>query len=381
MRRVLLRSISLILFLSVCLGPVRAEGRESLSLTFVGDIMAHDENYRMKDFNAIYADVRSYFLNDDLTFGNLEFPVNEDLPFAGYPLFNARLPYVRAALDAGFDVFSLANNHSRDKGELGILKTLGSLILLKEERRGEMYYSGVRGDTAKPFAPAVIYKNGFKIGFLAVTQFLNVKQAVPYVQVVDYLNKEQSERFIEWVRSIAPRYDLLVLSYHGDIEFKLSPSPAKQAFFRALARSGVNIIWAHHPHVLQPYEWIDAGGSRRLIMYSLGNFVSGMGVYVNGERPEREIAFTGDSWLLSVKATRNPEGGVELAAADPVFITSFRDPSGEIVVRRLETLAEAPLPEKWKKFYQARLRIMKKFQNEMQAYLVPEKPKEKKNTP
>jgi hypothetical protein len=39
------------------------------------------------------------------------------------------------------------------------------------------------------------------------------------------------------VKEVAPRYDLLVLSYHGDSEFNLRPNPDKQAFFRALVRN------------------------------------------------------------------------------------------------------------------------------------------------
>ncbi len=42
-----------------------------------------------------------------------------------------------------------------------------------------------------------------------------------------------------------------------------------------MASWGANVIIGHHPHVLQPMEWIDnTDGSRTLVAYSLGNFIS-----------------------------------------------------------------------------------------------------------
>jgi poly-gamma-glutamate capsule biosynthesis protein CapA/YwtB (metallophosphatase superfamily) len=366
--------VLIIAFAFTAAADADADEEARLELTFAGDIMAHDANYRTSDYNAIYADVAPLLQADDLTFGNLETPVNEDLKYAGFPLFNVHLAYARAAVTAGFDVFALANNHSRDKGDLGMLKTLSALVLLRDETKEGVWYSGVRGDPARPFAPVTIYRNGFKIGFLAVTQFLNVQQAAPYVQVVNYSSKAEARQFIDWVKSIAPQYDLLVLSYHGDLEYKLAPSPAKVEFFRALARAGVNIVMGHHPHVVQPYESVAVNGARRLIMYSLGNFVSGMGLTYAGARPENPMAFTGDSFLLPVRIVRASAGGVDVAPGEPVFITSFSETNGDIVVKRLEPLASG-LPEgKWRDYYLARLALMRKFVAEMASYIPSEKP-------
>jgi hypothetical protein len=343
-----------------------------LELTFAGDIMAHDVNFRTSDFNAVYDDVRDRLTRDDLSFGNLETPVNEDVKYAGYPLFNVHLSYARAAVNAGFDVFALANNHARDKGEAGMLKTLSALVLLREETHDGVWYSGLRGDPRRPFAPVTIYKNGFRIGFLAATQFLNIGQAEPYALVVDYLNKAAAERFIAWIKTVAPLYDVFVLSYHGDLEYKLAPSPAKQEFFRALTRAGVTIVWSHHPHVVQPYETVTVDGARRLIMYSLGNFVSGMGVYYVGRRPEDPLAYAADSFLLPVTVTRNAAGAADAAAGDPILITSWTAPNGDVLVRRLEPLAEN-ITGRLRPYYQTRLALMKKVLLEMPSYLVPDK--------
>ncbi len=369
----LFRRIAFLLFFLPAAVTVFADSGK-LELTFAGDIMSHDVNYKTSDFDAVYDDVRDRLLRDDLSFGNLETPVVEDRPYSGFPFFNIHLEYARAAVKGGFDVFALANNHTRDQRELGMLKTLSSLILLREETKGGVWYSGVRGDPKKPFEPITIERNGFRIGYLAVTEFLNDRQAAPYAHVVEYKNKADADRFIEWVKTVAPRYDLFILSYHGDVEYKLTPDPRKQEFFRALARAGVGIVWGHHPHVVQPYEYVESGGVRRLIMYSMGNFVSGMGVYFIGGKPDAPRAWTADSFLLPVTVTRNAAGVAEAAAGEPILITSFTAANGDILVRKLETLAAGEAPGRWLPYYRARLALMKKFLGEMPSYLVPRKP-------
>ena len=325
MKAGLFRPICFFVFSLAVVVPAPAEDGK-LALTFAGDIMAHDVNYKTSDYNAVYDDVRDLLLRDDLSFGNLEAPVNEDRPYSGFPFFNIHLEYARAAVTGGFDVFSLANNHARDQKDLGMLKTLSSLILLREEAKGGVWYSGVRGDPARPFAPVTIEKNGFRIGFLSVTEYLNNRQTAPYANIVDFRKEAEAARFVAWVKTIAPRYDLFILAYHGDVEYKLSPSPEKVEFFRSLARAGVGIVWGHHPHVIQPYEYVETDGVRQLIMYSMGNFVSGMGVRTVGGNPGAPRAWAADSFLLPVTVTRTGSGRADVEAGEPILITSFSAP-------------------------------------------------------
>ena len=64
-------------------------------------IMAHNENFRMKDYNKIYTDILNITQNDDLTFCNLETPVDNSIPYETYPTFNVQSPYLEAAVNAG----------------------------------------------------------------------------------------------------------------------------------------------------------------------------------------------------------------------------------------------------------------------------------------
>ena len=73
------RALPLLLVLLVA--PfARAVPTESLRLSFVGDLMAHNVNYEMKDYDRIYDGIRDLFLLDDLTFANLEIVIDPSRP-------------------------------------------------------------------------------------------------------------------------------------------------------------------------------------------------------------------------------------------------------------------------------------------------------------
>ena len=53
------------------------------------------------------------------------------------------------------------------------------------------------------------------------------------------------------------------------------PGKYQRSLARSLAGAGADIIAGHHPHVVQPVEWISVPGRDRptLVAYSLGNFI------------------------------------------------------------------------------------------------------------
>ncbi|RPJ07902.1 MAG: CapA family protein [Spirochaetaceae bacterium] len=359
---------ALIIILALAL-QTQAFGQNSLSLSFVGDIMAHDVNFQMYDFSEIYRRVSDVFLRDDLTFGNLEFPIIDDMPFSTYPIFNVKQAYVQAAVTAGFDVFSLANNHITDKGDLGVLKTLTSLLMLKERADGRFFFSGIRGNPQKPFVPEVIYRNGFKIGFIAATQFLNNPQYTPYVNVVDIKSQDRIDEFLAWVKTTASQYDLFIVSFHGDIEYVQTPDSKKQRFFRQLIEAGADIVWGHHPHVLQPYELVKINGQDKLIMYSTGNFISGQTSWLSMDMANSARAFTGDSAIFQVRVTRHGNSSPFIAGVIPILISNYKNPEKGVIVDRTELLAGYALPGNWQEYFRTRLSVMRDFFNNMANYI------------
>ena len=71
--------------------------------------------------------------------------------------------------------------------------------------------------------------------------------------------------------------DCVIVSIHWGVEDNFKPNTDQKRKAKLMADNGVDVIIGHHPHVLQPLEWIDrADGGKTLCMYSLGNFLSGM---------------------------------------------------------------------------------------------------------
>ena len=112
---------------------------QTLSLLFLGDIMAHAENFKMQDFNKIWTEVKPIFSKCDFVFGNIESPVDDRRPFSSYPEFNMKNSYPKAMIDAGINVFSLANNHTNDQKIDGILQTF--LWAETNENSNKIYFS------------------------------------------------------------------------------------------------------------------------------------------------------------------------------------------------------------------------------------------------
>ena len=329
---------------------------DELTLAFAGDIMAHPINYTKRPYSAIYEAVSPVLRASDLAFANLELTIDPALPLAGWPRFVVHADYIQAAIDAGFNVFSDANNHIYDYGAQGVESTYRVMEGLA--RTENVHFSGIRPNPETPMRPVTIERGGFRIGYLAITEFLNYGLRSDLVNVVDYRDAAERERFISYLRTITKEYDLFILSVHGGVEYDLTPEPAKRKFFHEAVEAGVGIVWSQHPHVLEPWEVVTVDGLRRLIIYSNGNFISGQTSEINPETPWVARSFTGDSAIFRVRVGR-VDGGASVLSVDPLLISNYKNREGEMVVRPLAQLAACGLPEPWSAYYRYRYQEMR----------------------
>ena len=130
-------------------------GRPSLLLSFVGDIMHHEENAAMPDYDRLYDSVRHPLQVDDLTFANIEFPVDPSREPAGYPAFNGTAAYLEAAIRGGVDVLALANNHSFDMGRAGVTST--QEVVAEMRLSAAVHENGLRAVPRQPIGPNRLY--------------------------------------------------------------------------------------------------------------------------------------------------------------------------------------------------------------------------------
>lgn len=334
---------------------------DTVTLTFAGDIMAHDVNYRMADYDRIYDDVRDFLKRDDLSFANLEFPVDDTAPYSTYPLFNVQTPYVEAAIRGGFDAFSLANNHSNDRGRRGLVQTWAAAADLN--RRYGVLFHGLRvGDAGD--LPAVRVVRGVRVGLMAQTNLLNSPvglERIRFAGWIDWFRRQpdpaRREEILEEVRRVARQVDLMVVSLHDGVEYQSGPQPEQREFYQRLRQAGAHVVWVHHPHVLNPWQRVGEG----LVLYSMGNFISGQRHMLGPRQYDEYRAERGDGALVRVRFRRGEDGRWRMADPEVQFVTHYRESGVGWVVRRLPELLSALEPaDPWLEYYRYRYRAMQR---------------------
>ena len=351
-----------------------------LVLTFAGDLMAHTVNFDMKNYDLIYKDVEKILHNDDLSFVNIETPVCDALPLSTYPSFNVHTPYLRAAAQAGFDVLSFANNHTNDHGTTGIDGTLASVRTVQKERAAAdilppfLAFSGLKDSENDHIQVTPLSYKGWNILFCSVTEILNSYDASKNRLYYSAPTKQGRAALLALIKEARNRYpcDLFVLGLHlNEPEYGRTVSNAKKAWFKQLGEAGIDIIWAHHPHVMQSWETITV--ERPLVlqeaiiseqckvfcMYSMGNFISGQRWHTRYDDPAFYREYTGDAVLLQLTCTRNKAGRADFLVS-PLLITQYNEPAYPVVKRFTQEWIET-LNQKEKKYFKKRFELMQDY--------------------
>jgi len=309
-------------------------------ITAVGDVMLHRavktsaRDHATRDnhggYDWVWADVRDAVQTADLALANLESPVAPHSHRGIWgEVFNAS-PLVLDSLDhTGFDLLTFANNHTFDQGPAGLVETLERI-----EAAG-MKVVGSGRDCSQARAAYVREINGVRIAFLAMTDLMNYIIKENDVEVAEctfvtgpeckkdcgpdrdaFYYLVDDELVLGAIRAARANADAVVLSFHWGVEYDTNPLPLYRDLAPRLINAGVDVLLGHHPHVLQPIEWQTASDGRRgLIVYSLGNFVSGMGRTYNHSAMPVAKGHTRDGVLLelTVTKTRQPNGDTAVA--------------------------------------------------------------------
>ena len=335
-----------------------------LDITFAGDIMAHNVNFRMKDYNKIYTDILNITKNDDLTFCNLETPVDNTIPYETYPTFNVQSPYLEAAVNAGFEVFTLANNHTNDQKESGIKETYKNLDILRQNPDYNVYFSGIKETKEVKFSYELIEIKGWKILYCGMTEFLNAYHDISLIDYVPATTKYRNEylKFLSELRAEHPCDVFIVAIHTSEPEYIRTVSEDRKEFFRQVLDAGVDIVWGNHPHVTQEWEVFkdDSGKVRKMIMYSTGNTISGQRGWPDYGNPEGKYEYTGDSILMEISLV-NDKNGVYMDFIAPTIITTHVESNGDYVIKKLTQGFINRQEELNKKYYTKRLELMEEI--------------------
>lgn len=253
---------------------VKDSSRSYIRLLFAGDAMQHSTQYKWAwkqssksyDYEPNFRYLRSYLAEADINVVNFETTLSGK-PYGGYPRFRTPDSFLYELVDAGFQVFAVANNHILDGDEKGFARTLKKLspypnmgAYLNTKERDEKY-------------PLILHIDGMKIALFTATYGTNQLVAVA-PNNVNYIETEQLE--IDMAKSLRDTtIDLRVMYIHWGTEYELKHNAYQQGVGQWLADLGVDLIIGSHSHVVQDYEVLISKDGRRVpVVYGLGNLIS-----------------------------------------------------------------------------------------------------------
>lgn len=252
---------------------VNTKKETSASMVMVGDALIHgtiytranrNANYNGYDFKPMLSHIKEITTNYDLAYYNQETILGgTELGLSTYPLFNSPYEVGDAFLDAGFNLVSLATNHTIDKGEKGVLNSRKYWNQQENVLAAGSYSSFEERDKV-----IINEVNDITYGFLSYTTYTNgliVPTGKEYL--VNVYDKDKVKEDIEKYKD---KVDLLIVSMHWGTEYMTYPTEKQKEMAKYLADLGVDLIIGTHPHVIEPIEYID----NTLVIYSLGNFIS-----------------------------------------------------------------------------------------------------------
>ena len=240
-----------------------------INLIATGDGLIHNAvyfSYEQSDgsynFSGALKYVKDIVKNYDIAYYNQETPFAGGEP-SGYPRFSTPSEFGDAMIDAGFNMVSLATNHTYDKGENGVLNFYN---YFKDKK--DIVYNGIADSFESRNNFIIGEKNNITYSMLSYTTStngLNVPSGKEYL--VNVYDKEQVK---EDILALRDKVDVLIVAMHWGVEYASKPNNSQIEIAEYLADLGVDIIIGTHPHVLQPITKIDD----TIVMYSLGNFIS-----------------------------------------------------------------------------------------------------------
>jgi poly-gamma-glutamate synthesis protein (capsule biosynthesis protein) len=253
-------------------------------------------------------------LTGDIVLANLEGPLTD----RGDPWpkgYNFRTPprFAPGLASAGFDIVSLANNHTLDYGPSGLLDTIGAL-----DAAG-VRHIGAGADASAAHAPVILEANGLRVAFLgyvarpdegggfSISQWI----AGPTTPGVAYPSAEALTADIAAVRTQA---DFVIVVVHAGSEYRNAPDATQRRIAEDALAAGADAYVGAHAHVVQPVELRDG----KLIAWGLGNFIFDLDNVDLANIPVPRV-----SLVLDVTLTKG--AGVTSVEAKPVTLDAAED--------------------------------------------------------
>lgn len=241
----------------------------------VGDALIHSAVYEdarqsdgTYDFTPMLSAIKPISTKYDLAYYNQETILGgKDLGYSNYPRFNSPQEVGDAFVDAGFNLVSLATNHTMDKGEQGVLNS----VAYWKTKSGVVSSGQWSSDEERNQSITTIHEvNNIKYAFISYTIWTNGLNTPTGKEYLNNLySEEKAKADIEAVRD---KVDFVIVAMHWGTEYSFKVDAKQEEIANYLSSLGVDIIIGAHPHVIQTVEYIN--NNKTFVVYSLGNFIS-----------------------------------------------------------------------------------------------------------
>lgn len=320
----------------------REDNIKAIEIAAIGDILIHKEILETQydagsdtyDFKNTLQYVKEYLSNADLTISNLEGTLSgfENYGFSGYPSFNAPDELADAMKWAGIDVVNNMSNHSLDRDIRGFYRTRDAL----EDRGFDIIGTRSSADSNRYIIKDI---KGIKVGIISYSYTMTAEGGVrglngtpissevyPLMNTFrDHSIEEDFNAMKEEISNMKNEGAEVIIFYmHWGDEYELEPNETQVKMAKFFANNGVDIVFATHPHSLQPIDVIKSedGLHETSVIYSMGNFLS-------SQRTERiENPYTEDGVIVFVKINKNEDTG-EIKVEYPTYLPTWVNWYGE----------------------------------------------------
>lgn len=234
-----------------------------INIIVAGDVVPSDRTtslFKEKRTEYLFGDVMPFLQEADYSIVNYEAPVVIDkgapIKKSG-PHLSSPIQTMEVLKEAGFNMITLANNHFRDQGEIGVKDTL------KSAKDYGLDYVGGGENLAE----------AKKTRFVSIKQkkfaFLNFCEQEYSIATNDYGGSNPYD-IIDITKSIQEAKDVadyVILIIHGGIEHYQLPTPRMKKEYSFFVDAGADAVVNHHQHCFSGYEFYKG----KPICYGLGN--------------------------------------------------------------------------------------------------------------
>lgn len=380
--------------------------RQIKKISFTGDLMAllpQNKAASKEDgfnYTPVFSAIADTLNDSDYVVGNLETPLGDEK--LGWTkdatVFNTPNQFVEAAMAAGFNCFSLANNHCLDRGIEGLNKTIKTLnkigidhtgaYLTKEESEQILIksigntkiaiLSFTYGTNSEWRNNKLAPNDRFRVDLLREQDDFNnispnpfvsmikkcVKSFLPqYIRekikpiVIDECVKGQNEfiktgyfynRIVRKILKAKEQADKVVMLLHCGGQYNSKVGEFTRDVCRTLVQLGCDLVVVNHPHCVLPFEYMDG----KLVLYSLGNFcfTPNYGYYYKGVYADYSLIF---NWYIDEKNQKT--------RSSVTVCKTIKEKSGHSVVYPVEELIATSKGKQRVKLDEDNLAVLKRF--------------------